>query len=313
MTDAAPHSAAPLTCIVCGAAFVPAVHNSALCSDACKRERRKQVDRTRVQTVDRILAAYARNREWAREHRACQSTNHWLAGAPPYNVFLPGVSTSMSFDPAPTWPVELRNTRGLHGMLTAILDVGHGDHVPYWALRPWKSGWGVHWLHPHGMRFVNTTVQAALYDRPTTVHFGPPFHMRAPSGIRRGKQLVRLTTITPVCTRTNGGEKSAEKATSASLVGSLRTEFLRRIAPSQMWLEWVEPRIRIEIIENETHLAVVPIGYKYGAIRSWEGSAVLEVNAVARWLLEAASRIGFGSRVAFGFGWIRVEGIDAAR
>ena len=49
-----------------------------------------------------------------------------------------------------------------------------------------------------------------------------------------------------------------------------------------------------------------------GRVRGWEGSLVIETNAVGRWLLEVAARgWGLGGRVAMTFGRVRVEDLDA--
>ena len=51
-----------------------------------------------------------------------------------------------------------------------------------------------------------------------------------------------------------------------------------------------------------------------GRVRGWEGSLVIETNAVGRWLLEVAARgWGLGGRVAMTFGRVRVEDLDVTR
>lgn len=299
-------------CVECGARFSTPIASLLICSDECKRARERTRERRRLRhNADYSLRARERCRAWSEEHRDVRRSNPWLSGPPPYAVHLPGVTSIVKIDPVPRWPIELRNTRGLHGALTAVLDIGHDAHVPYWSLRPWESGWAVHWLHPLGEeKFVCTSVACTVFDRPSTVTFHGAVRWRAPRVARRGHQLVRLTTITPVVVRTDGGAKVAERASETSIVSSLSTEFARRIAPSAMWLEWVRQRVRVSVVENDTHKASVPLGDKYGVITGWEGTVVLEVNAVARWLLQAAARVGMGSRVAFGFGCVALEGIE---
>lgn len=305
------------TCPQCREPFEHASKQRVFCSDACRRKasyaRRADGERARDRSrlrhdADYSIRAKQRLRAWAEAHRNVRGANAWLAGSPPYGTHLPGVSTPIEIHPVPRWPIELRNTRGLHGAITSVLGLGHDPHEPYWALRLWRSGWAVHWLHPTGAeRYVCTTVHAAVYDRPSEIRFGAAVRWRAPRVERRGRQRVCLTTVTPVVIRTDGGASVAERASGASLASWLATEFARRIAPSTLWHQWVRERVRVEVVSNDTHLTSVPLGDKYGIVRGWEGSVTLEVNAPARWLLEAASRIGLGSRIAFGFGCVGIE------
>ncbi|GAC1577381.1 MAG: hypothetical protein NVS3B20_08750 [Polyangiales bacterium] len=66
-------------------------------------------------------------------------------------------------------------------------------------------------------------------------------------------------------------------------------------------------QIKIEIRDSDTNVERVRIGSKWGVVNGWRGSVVLECNAVAHWLIEAAARgPGLGGRTALGFGRIRV-------
>lgn len=296
-------------CVVCAGRFVLSKPGETACSEACRRQRERERGRRRLRhDTDHSLAARVRNAQWAREHRNVARHNAWLAGAPPYATHLPGVTTPITIDPLPRWPVELRNTRGLHGALSSVLDVGHAAHRPLWALRPWQSGWAVHWLHALGVeRYTCTSVAVAVYDRPSTMRFGATVRWRAPRVAHRGRQRITLTTVTPVVIRTDGGASVAERASGPSLVGSLGGDFAALLAPSPMWLTWMRERLRVQVVSHDTHPTSVPLGDKYGIIRGWEGSVDLEVNAPARWMFEAATRIGLGSRIAFGFGCVRVQ------
>ena len=247
------------------------------------------------------LAARDRNARWCAEHRACTNRQPWLAGAPPFAPHLPGASMSISVQPAPKWPIEMRNTRGLHGAMTAILDIGHMPRFPLFALRPWKSGWAVHWWHPSGVALAGKTVHGTLYDRPTVFTFGPAFRLRAPTVRRRGHQRVRLDVITPVIFRTQGGARECVRPTGDAFLGTLGGEWLTRFG-----LAWMRERdlIRVETVDVRTQPVRVHMGDKYGTVAGWEGSVDLDVNAPARWLLEVGARTGLGSRTAFGFGRI---------
>lgn len=254
--------------------------------------------------IRRRLSDRERNRRWCATHRKSTGAQPWLAGPPPYDTHLPVVSCAITVDPIPQWPIELRNTRGLHGALTTLLDEGHGPRHPRFGLRPWMSGWAAHWWTDSGASLAGRSLNGALFDRPTTFTFGPAVRWRAPVVLRRGRQRVRLETLTPVVQRSDGGARPCVRPSSPSMQSTLVGEWLQRFG-----LEYLAERdlIRVEVGRVETQPVRVDLGGKYGAVACWEGTVHLEVNAPARWLLEAAARVGFGSRTAFGFGCVRVS------
>lgn len=271
------------------------------CSDACKKER----DRIRKRELPpaAIMTMRARCRTWAAANRNVKAKNAWLAGAPPHDGYLPGVSMAFDVRPAPTWPIELRNTRGLHGAITAVLGEGHGHRLPTFALFPYGSGWAVHWWSEGGTALANKTVEGMLYQKPVAFHFGPAFRLRAPVVKRRGRRQLRLDTITPIINKSDGRTRTHERPTSLILKRALEGEWLQRFG-----CEYVkaEDLLRVETIKVDTHTARVDLGGKYGVVTGWEGSVELDTNAVGEWLLTAGARVGFGARTAFGFGRIRV-------
>lgn len=293
-------------CEECRTEFEPRTTRQRFCRNSCAE---RFWGREYMKDPAYVLASRKRTSDWCREHRNCHTPNPWLAGAPPYGTHLPGISMSIDVRPVPKWPIELRNTRGLHGALSTILLKGedaHHQRFPFWFLRPWQSGWSVHWFHFRGPELANGLFHVPVYDRPSSVKLGPAVRLRAPVVTKRGRQRVRLETVTPISIRCDGGATSCGRPTAKALVSALGVEFLRRIQPFDGWAEHVEPRIRIEVEEIRTHPVVIPIGGKIQRVPGFEGSVDLEVNAVGRWLLEAASRIGFGGRVAYGFGCIRM-------
>jgi hypothetical protein len=168
--------------------------------------------------VDTVLAERARNRAWAELNRGSKELRPWLAGQPPFNAHLPGVSMAIDIRPVPQWPIELRNTRGLHGAITSVLatelgrswtrggiDTIHDAHNPHWALRPWQSGWAIHWFHEAGPTMANRGFNTTVFDRPSEVRFGPVVRLRAPQVARRGRHRLELETVTPVVIRSDGG------------------------------------------------------------------------------------------------------------
>lgn len=316
------------TCEQCGAKFLPASWCSRTCSDACRRSRKKSLDVARVKTrarpasIELTLAARHRNATWCAANRACEKQNQWLAGAPPYHTHLPGVATTLAVHPLPRWPIELRNTPGLHGALTNVLATPHRPRFPNFALIPWQAGWSVYWFHEDGGRLPNQHFNGALFDVPTVFSLGPPVRFRAPQVVRRGRQRVRLDIITPVIIRATdrgplGGRPPCVRPTAANLISAIGAELPHRLMPdphrvpeSQHWVEYVRDRVRLEIVETHTEPAYVPFGGKYEPVKGFQGHVIVEVNAVARWLLEVAARMGLGGRTAFGCGRIRITEVE---
>ena len=277
-------------CQFCGTVSRGTVKSS-FCSDDCRTERKRERDHLR----------YARPGDGA-------PRRPWSLGAPAPWTHIPGGACAISVTPHPKWPIELRNTRGLHGAISTILgELGeaHHTHFPLFALIPWKSGWAVHWNTEGGARLTGGTFEAALFDRPTRFHFGPLVRLRAPTGIRRARQRVRLDTVTPAIIRNDGGAVPCTRPTALSIVSALTGSYQWRLGIKHLRAE----DLCVELVDAATSPSRTPLGGKYGDVPGWDGSVTLDVNAPARWLLEVASRIGFGGRTAFGFGRIRVTGV----
>lgn len=300
-------------CDQCGVAFLPASWCTKACSDACRLARKRALDKARdaaraqrPPSIATVFLVRQRSHDWAAAHRNVRATNHWLAGAPPFHTHLPGVAMTVAYDPLPTWPIELRNTTGLHGALTMVLGLAHMPRFANFALIPWQSGWSVYWFREDGARFAGASIEGALFDRPTRFRFGSAVRFRSPQVPRRGRQRIRIDTVTPVVIRANGGTDPCLRPTASHLRSAIGVEFLRRLAPSPEWEKYVSDRLLLETVLVATQPVTVPFGGKFGPVRGWEGHVVLEVNAVARWLLEVAARMGFGGRTALGCGRIRI-------
>lgn len=262
-----------------------------------------------------LLVKRACNARWCAEHRGCKRERPWLAGAPPYGTHLPGGAMTLAFDPAPAWPMELRNARGLHGALTALRGKPH-ERFPAWSLTPWGAGWGVYVADLAEARaWAGRRLSGTLWDRPTNIRFGPLVRWRAPDTPKRGRSRVRIDSITPTIVRSMGGKNLCTCPTADILRGALSGELLYRLSPTHRhdtpdedaWTQWVRPRVQLDLVERHTEPVHTPIGGKYGDVAGWQGYMIVDVNAVALWLLQATERAtGFGGRVAFGFGRIRV-------
>jgi CRISPR/Cas system endoribonuclease Cas6 (RAMP superfamily) len=94
--------------------------------------------------------------------------------------------------------------------------------------------------------------------------------------------------------------------TSANLASSLAFFLPRRLGIS------LEPdSIRLKIFERHTQFEHVEMGDKFGKVGGFVGHMIVDTNATGHWLLKCAETLGFGGRVSFGFGRIRVSEVDA--
>lgn len=261
------------------------------------------------------LQSRLRNRRWAESNRGCVDQNVWLAGPPPYGPHLSGGAMTVRFSPAPRWPMQLRNARGLHGAMTAIHDRPH-TRWPAWSIFPYAGGWAIYWVSDDdAVRFAGRTISCALWDRPTDFVFGPMARMRTPAGLQRARRTVRVDALTPIVTRSDGGLRPCTSPTDETILGSLRGELLYRLSPTHrhdapgedLWTRWVAPRVALRIVDKDTEPVHIDLAGKLGTASGWHGHIVVEANAVARWLLTVCERgIGLGYRTAFGMGRIRV-------
>ncbi len=286
-----------LTCVFCGVSL-PRGHRRC-CSNRCRWAAH---DARRAKDPARIL--YVRGRNAA---RYAGRSNPWLLAAPPFSSHLPGGGIAVEITPD-AGLIRPGHAYLLHGLLTAATRQDHDPQHPLWSLVPWtasRTGWGAYlwddeWLDKlAGLRQVGRVGHTR-----GEVRFGLPVRLRTPPPPRRGRSRVRIVTMTPVCCR-NDGITTYTAPTASTLAATLSGTLAARLGigvPSQ--------NICIEIIDRHTSAATVHQGPKLRAIRGWEGMVDLEVNAVARWLLEVAARgPGLGGRTAYGFGAIRLEAL----
>lgn len=290
-----------VACFGCGVPIIPKSPGQRTCGAPACREA------ARVLSPEQRVAKLERSRAWAAEHRGCKRPRPWLRGTPPHLPYLPGGGITISVSPPPRWPIEHRNIRAFHGMMTMLVGLPH-QRFPEWSLVPWPEGcgWGAYLRQDDvAARLSNRTVEGVLYDRPVTIKTGPLVRIKAPVVRKRGRQKIRLVTMTPVVIETDGRTVTRTMPTVTSIVSALTHSL-----PDRLGLVGFDSSLVVlNVMSHETQTEVVPLGGKGGPVKGWVGSVVLEVNAVSRWLLEAAARgPGLGGRVAFGFGRIRVEG-----
>lgn len=319
-------------CEFCGIPCIPRMKGQRTCGAlACQRKR----ETANCQAPHRRPGCLARARRWyernkahhrasvkaARERKRAIETGQpaprvrvpplapvdlgWRTPAPSWpEPYLRGGGMTIAVTPHPRWPVEHRNVRQLHGMMTALFDRGHRARLPTFALVPVPGafGWGV---YAHDLAWAEELagreVEARLYDRRVLARFSGIIRAKAPR-IRTGRHRLELVTVTPVYIRCYGGTMTRLVADAPSIIGTLGSEFPRLVG-----VDVKREDLRIEVIERETYVERTPLGGKYGTVPGWCGRVVLECNAPAAWLLRCAETLGLGSRSAFGFGRIKVR------
>lgn len=273
-------------CVSCGTALSSRDQRRVTCgSRACAQQRAREV-----------------NAEWAAANRNVRRRNTWLVGQPLYQQpTLPGGGIAIILTPPPRWPIEHRNVRGLHGLVSDCLGVAHDPQIPRFSLVPWRSGWSVYLSRDEDLqRLAGQSFSARLYDQPLTARFGAMvFRLATPRVPKRGHRRLALEFVTPVVVR----QSQRPQPLHAGLLISTLTAWL----PRRIGLVLAPDVVRLRVVERaltETH---VPLGGKYGTVSGWTGRMVVETNAPGEWLLRLAAQIGLGGRVAFGFGRVVVR------
>ena len=261
---------------------------------------------------DRIKAVRNRERcaEWAKENRSVVNAQPWLLGQPIYDAYLPGRAFGIEFKTKIRWPIELRNSRLVHGMVTKCLGQPHIKGFPMFSLVPWAGGLGVYVHSGDWSVIANRTMQAQLADQKVEVRFFNMSQMRTPQITKRGRRVLTIETLTPVSCRNCGGNTIYTEPDEENLLGTLRSSLAPRLGLAKMPHE----HIVLKLLGHTTTTEEVELGGKYQGkpIVGWHGIVTLEANAVTHWLLECAARgWGLGGRTAFGFG--RIKLVEGAR
>lgn len=232
----------------------------------------------------------------------------WNAPPPPWEGPLPGFVLPISTTPL-SQPIS-KNGPAIHAILTSILrgDVGHQSRDAEWSLlfvgpEQSQSGWAVWVADEKDLASVRgIPFQRTMRGRSCTFIAGhrSTVRLRAPVVSETGRHRMRVSTVTPVCIRTNGGAKATP--TTLSLWMALQN-IARRIK-----LPLPNPEdIGIVLVDHDT--TTLPVSLNQGkniVTDGWEGTFYVDVNPLGRWLLEVGARLGIGGRNAYGFGRIEV-------
>lgn len=292
-------------CAVCGASFRPCRPTHLTCSRACRV----------TYDLDALSAEAGVPSPAGRDP--------WRLPAPARRVPAIGRSFDVQVVGGDAGLYDLRNATLMHGVLTALTDLGHEQSARFSA---WPDG--SHWtmlLDPssergslggrtHRARVGKTWRDVAVSEGATVEAPRPPLLV--------GRYRVSIETLSPVVIRagaegrTHGEQEDRRTRTApdaSNLSSALATTALARLG----WRQRSPEVIPVELVSSDTRPAVVALreasyGGKMpkiggdGCVRGWEGSLVVETSAMGAWLLLFARRVGLGGRVAYGFGRVRV-------
>lgn len=282
----------------CGVSFAKRSPHHKFCSDRCRYRYHDS------HNPNHIANNRLRCQRWAAANRGVKRAQPWLVGPPPYEAYLPAAGVSISVSPNPKWPMVLRNTRALHGLMTALTDKPHLPNYPRWALVPLPTqfGWGALFDDPaDGERLAGKHMSGVLFDNVVDVRLGALTRVKNPVITKRGRRLVRVDCLTPAIIRNSG--KVSYTSPSAENVKCSLAQLLR----NRVGLVVDPDTLCMDLVKRETSAVNVVMGGKYPNVGAFTGGLLLECNAVAHWALKVAESYGFGSKVAFGYGRIRVS------
>lgn len=288
-------------CCICRAP-IPQPRKAQVTCGASKCRDRHKSDLIRADP-ERYAKRLAQRAAHKREMYAARK-DPWQFPPPPYAEFLPGRGLGLTIMGRIRFPIDLRNARLVHGLVTACIGKPHTRPAPGFSLVPWSGGLGVY-VHGEDWReLAGETIGAAIADQPVQARFGPVWRMRSPR-VRRGHQRVRIVAHTPVVIR-NSGARWLTDATADHLIGTLRSSLAERLGAAVRTED-----LRVEVLTSDVRVVSTDLGDKYGRIPGWQGTVDVECNAPARWLLECAARgWGLGGKTAFGFGRVSIVGAE---
>lgn len=314
-----PFDRSPRKCQQCDTEFSPVSDWHVYCSEPCKEK--AQYIRERANPAE-IEKNKARSKAWYKAHRdehlsrmravrlaktskekPVEGIDPWLLPSPELDR-LPG--GFISLDMRPFQKFEHWQLSSLHGVMTSLTG-GHQPHVPRFALLPWPRGigWAVYVGDDATAEMVaGKTHCLRLGDKTINMMCGPLVRVKLPH-YRPGVYKVRIDAITPIHIRAYGSSVVRVAPNSRHLRGTLEGFMPRRLG-----IDIPPNTVRLELVDGETSQSYVPLAgriHDFGKTAGWVGGVTVETNAVGRFILQAcALGMGYGGKVAFGFGRIRV-------
>jgi hypothetical protein len=203
--------------------------------------------------------------------------------------------------------VRHEHVRGIHGILTALLNREPQPGSPWWSLLPVKRGcgWAAFIRDPEAAELLQhrEVRQVRLFEHALELRLSFPWRARYPEVSRRGRRRLRIDTITPVVIQANGRTEPRQIPSKTGFLSCLAYNLLPRIG-----VEVSSEELVLEVVSHDTRVERIRIGGKHGTVTGWLGSVVVDTNAVGEFLLRCAAHgLGLGGRVAYGFGRVVVS------
>lgn len=305
-------------CEHCGIEFQKLFEWHIYCEDKCKAAAKAKRDLKVPERAERIRA---RCRNWydrKRTKKLTEAAEHQLAEqcavtnleheSPGFIIpeldYIPGACVPIALDCGVKfahWQIAC-----LHGMMTSITGP-HAPNNPIFSLFPWNNGcgWAAYFRDLEMARGVAMKTHIVGFNgKESELALGWVVRIKAPK-LRHEDSIVRVTTITPVHCRSNGGEVHYTAPTANNIKGTLEAHTARRLG--------LRPQlgdVQVQLLDSSASPAQVNLGgngKKLGGLSGWAGSVDLRVNPLGRFLLECAGLgMGLGGKTAFGFGRIKV-------
>lgn len=293
-------------CPECGVEFEPKSAQHTFCCDRHRWHYRDAKDPS-------CIANNRRRCRTAHEKlRGDVTRQPWLLGAPPFEELLPGGGLEMTFSPHLVF--EHQHLSALHGIVTSCVGP-HDERVPEFSLVPWPRGcgWGVYVRNGEtASGLARTSRIVRIGSGSAELSFGSLYRLRKPRIAKRGRRQLRIDAITPVHVRATNNNSNVVNIYTAPTAGNLLST-LSLMTTQRIGLLLDPGDICLDLVSRETHpstLSLINRRHQLGNMRGWVGHCVVETNAVGHWLLACSALIGLGGRTAFGFGRIRLSGVE---
>ena len=298
-------------CSVCGSPFTGPGDTCPKVECALARKRRRRATRLARESNDVPTSTARARRARKTTPVAVGPPDPWAAPPPPWEGVLPGAM--LPIDVSAALPSPERLGPPLHAVLTGLLRHGRGHDParPEWSLQlvgaATSSGWAVYLPSEDDVAALRgKSYPARIHEHARVLTFGGRacVRLKAPVVTQTARHRVRLTTITPVTIRATGAAGKFASFPSSVQIWTALTNVATRIG-----LTLADPTaVGVVRVSHDTEPVTCLLNQAKGSFtRGWAGDVVLDVNPLARWLLDVAARVGFGGRTAFGFGRIAVR------
>lgn len=240
--------------------------------------------------------------------------------------------------------VSFNEAHKLHGALHTALAVGHTSQSAAWSLslptprdrRLWLVTPRADYLDrlpgevtlfaaPEALNEFVPRARAFWTPAPHELRIGHRAVIRAPKHRAAGEYRVRVFTRTPLVMRKSlsSAERAAGLRDRPLLDRPTQLDGLLAHTASWLGLQTPDAAIAAEVTasdlervydEDDEEGVIVGghwrTGERVGRISGLIGWMDVRCNAVGRWLLDCAERLGIGSRTTIGFGRVRVEDLQ---